>query len=183
MKRAIGRNTALLTLCIAILCIPLIAIGLFVYGKHQWVEQRMDELEPRYARLAGLAAGRDELEKAEAAAAARLAEYAYPASAGLTQAGNDAQQRIRTIFTEAGLQLVSSQVLPAKDEKQFDRIPLTIRLEGDLKSLQAALLALSRQSPAILLDGLNVQTIGVVKAETAQRLGTQFSLSVLRVKP
>lgn len=57
-----------------------------------------------------------------------LTQYAYPGSMEVTQAGNDAQQRVRGIFIQAGLDLVSSQVLPPKIRKQFDRIPLTVRL-------------------------------------------------------
>ena len=110
-----------------------------------------------------------------------LTQYAYPGSMEVTQAGNDAQQRVRGIFTQAGLDLVSSQVLPPKLEKQFDRIPLTVRLEGGLVALQSALVVLSGQSPAILVDGFSVQTVGVVKVDMPQRLAIQFDLSVLRM--
>ena len=79
--------------------------------------------------------------------------------------------------------MVSSQVLPAKADGKFDRIPLTVRLEGELPALQAALTILAGQSPAIGFEGLSVQTIGAVKAEVPQRLNIQFNLFVLRARP
>ena len=50
-------------------------------------------------------------------------------------------------------------------------------------ALQTALVGLSSQSPAILIDGFTVQTIGAVRADVPQRLGIQFNLSVLRERP
>ena len=50
-------------------------------------------------------------------------------------------------------------------------------------ALQTALVGLTGQSPAILVDGVAVQTIGAVKADKPQRLGVQFNLSVLREQP
>ncbi|MEO8248818.1 MAG: type II secretion system protein GspM [Burkholderiales bacterium] len=182
MNRSLQRNWIAIALGVALLAVPLLALGLYVLDKHRWAEQRLAEVEPRYARLAGLANSGDALDKADAAARARIEAYAYPAAQDLTQAGNDAQQRARSIFTQAGLQVVSSQVLPAKDEKMFDRIPLAVRLSGELAQLQQALVALSQQTPAILIDAVVIQSFGDVRAESVQLLSGQFNLSVLRAK-
>lgn len=183
MKRMLRRQSIALGTVTLLALVPLVALGLYVVDLRHAAQQRIAELEPRHARLAGLVAGGKALEQAEAAARNQLGELTYAATQDLTQAGNDAQQRVRTVFTNAGLQLVSSQVLPAKDEKQFDRIPLAVRLEGDLAALQAALVALSHQTPAILIDGLNIQSMGAARPEQAQRMASQFNLSVLRLKP
>lgn len=183
MRQVLRRDRTALVIAVLLVLLPLAALGVYLLEKHDWAQQRIAELEPRHARLAGLLASRDALTAAETAARERLAEFVYPPTQDLTQAGNDAQQRVRTIFTNAGLQVVSSQVLPAKDEKQFDRIPLSVRLEGELSALQRALAALSGQTPAVLIDGLNIQTISGLRPDREPRLGSQFSLSVLRLKP
>lgn len=183
MNHMLRRERIALAIAFLLALVPFVAIGLYVLDVRHAAQARIADLEPRHARLAGLVAGHEALDKAEAAARMQLGDWVYAATQDLTQAGNDAQQRVRTVFTTAGLQLVSSQVLPAKDEKQFDRIPLMVRLEGDLTALQAALVALPRQTPAILIDGLNVQSIGTARPEQAQRLASQFNLSVLRLKP
>jgi general secretion pathway protein M len=113
-----------------------------------------------------------------------LTRIAYPASQDVTQTGNDAQQRIRSLFADSKLDIISIQVLPPtkKDDANFDRIPIDLRVEGDLAGIQNALLKLSTQTPAVVVDSLSVQTIGAVKPASIQRLGGQFSLYVMRLR-
>lgn len=160
----------------------LAGVGSFIAYKHQWASQKLVELEPRYARLLGLEAKQGELERLEAQTRNLLSQYAYPAADDASKAGNNAQQRIRDVFSKAGLEVVSSQVLPAKSEKQFERIPLLFRIEGDLVGLHSSLAILQTESPAIMVDSIGVQPIGVVKSEAPVRLAAQFNLSVFRVK-
>lgn len=155
----------------------------FVVQKHAWAVDRLDTLGPRYARLAGLQTQQVQLEAAEQHLRALLTKLTYVAAQDVSQAGNDAQQRIRTLLSQAGLEVVSSQVLAPKVDRQFDRIPLVVRTEGDLLGLQSALMVLTNQSPAILMDGLAVQVVGPAKADVPQRLSAQLSLSVLRIRP
>ena len=183
MKRIFNREKIALAITLLLLVLPLALAGAYMVQKHRWAQDRLAELEPRYARLLGMEAAQGELEKTATQARALLDQYAYPASQDVSRAGNDAQQRIRNIFSAAGLDIVSSQVLAPKAEKSFDRIPLAVRAEGQLLALQSALVGLSSQSPAILIEGFNVQTVGAVKADKPQRLGVQFNLSVLREHP
>ena len=176
------QKIALLVLLLALL-LPLALLGFYAVQQHRQADSRLQELQPRYARLLGMQQHADELDKARGQAREMLKKYTYPAAQEVSQAGNDAQQRVRNTFSAAGLNIVSSQVLPAKAEKPFDRIGLSVRAEGDLLALQTALVGLSGQSPAILVDGFNVQTIGAARADKPQRLGVQFSLSVLREQP
>jgi general secretion pathway protein M len=87
------------------------------------------------------------------------------------------------LLSQSGLEVVSSQVLAPKVDRLFDRVPLVVRTEGDLIGLQSALMVLTNQSPAILMDGLTVQVVGSAKADAPQRLSAQLSLSVLRIRP
>lgn len=174
-------GAVLFALCAALLLAVLAAVGVYVFQKHQWAHARLAELTPRYARIEGLLASQAEITQAQADAQARLARYVYPAAPDANQTGNAAQQRVRDLFTAAGVQIVSSQVLPAKVDKGFDTVPLTVRGEGDLITVQAALAALAEQTPAILLRGIALQTVGAVSADASPRLAAQFELFVLQV--
>lgn len=182
MKSLLNRQGLVTAVAGLLLCLPLLAAAAFLVSKYNWAEQRLAELEPRYARLLGLEGSRNDLARALADTSAMMTLYVYPVSQDVSQAGNDAQQRIRNIATTAGLSIVSSQVLPPKVENLFDRIPLLVRLEGELPALQAALVVLAEQSPAINFEGITVQTVGAVKAEVPQRLSIQFNLFVLRAR-
>jgi len=183
MKQRLGREALVLAATLIVLVAPFVAGGLYVYGKHQWALGRLAEMEPRYARLIGLEAGKDELAQATARAKATLEQYAYPQDKDLSQAGNDTQQRVRDILSAAGLQVGSSQVLPPKADASFDRIQLTVRAEGELAALQGAMIGLSTLKPAIFVDNMTASVMGAPRAEAPQRLAIQMSLSALRIHP
>lgn len=180
MNAAASRRQLASVLLAALLLLPVIAAGAYLLHKHQWAAQRLAELEPRYARLLGLEASQAELAQAQRAAQSHLARFAYPSTRDVNQTGAEAQQRLRNIATVAGLTIVSSQLLPAKTEGQFDRIPMVVRLEGELGALQAVLVVLASEAPIIHFDGLSIQTIGAVKPDVPQRLNIEFKLFVLR---
>ncbi|MDD2545116.1 MAG: type II secretion system protein GspM [Burkholderiaceae bacterium] len=179
MRLTFPKETAAVLLLACAVALPLAIGGVYVYQKHQWAEARMAELAPRHARLLGIEAQRDNLAQAQAAAQERLALYIYPADQDANTTGNEVQQRVRSLLTAAGLQIASSQVLPLKEEKSFERIPLSVRAEGEMLAVQGALAGLAEQKPAILVDAMVVQGYGA-PVNGVQRLSVQLSLSVLR---
>jgi len=178
-----SRIAWLQALTVVALLLPLAGAGLYVSIHHQRIQNHLADLEPRYARLAGLLEYQNELKTLGLKANEQLARLAYPVGQDVTQAGNDAQQRIRNVFAESKLDIISIQVLPAiKEEAKFDRIPINLRVEGDLAGIQNALLKLTDQTPIVLVDNLSLQTIGAVRPASVQRLSGQFNLFVLRVR-
>lgn len=49
MKQYLRRETAALAITLAALALPLAGAAVYVYQKHQWAQNRLNELEPRYA--------------------------------------------------------------------------------------------------------------------------------------
>lgn len=169
-----------LTLVVALL--SLIGAAYVVWGKHQRVQGILADIAPRHARLQGLIAHSAELQALAGKATEQLAHLTYPATQDVTKAGNDAQQRIRSLFADSRLDIISIQVLPAKESGKFDRIALNLRVEGNLEGIQAALEKLSKQTPVVTLDSMTLQTIGAVRPASIQRLSGQFGFSVFRVR-
>ena len=170
-------------LTVLALLLPLLGGGFYAYSVHQRAQSRLTDSEPRFARLAGLLERQGDMRVLTTQGKEQLTRHAYPATQDITQAGNDAQQRIRGLFADSKLDIISIQVLPSKEEGQFDRISIDLRVEGDLTGLQNALSLLSAQTPSVLMGSMAIQTIGAVKPASSQRLGAQFSFSVLRVRP
>lgn len=173
------RNTVLLALAAVVLVATAAA---FVVSKHVWARDRLAQAEPRYARLIGMEASASALDAALTERKSLLERHAYPASQDVARAGSDAQQRAREIFAKAGMDVSSTQVLPAKSVDGFDRIPLVMRMDGDLQALQSALVVLPGQAPSLFFEGFNVQNTGMPRADAAQRLSVQANLFVLRVR-
>jgi general secretion pathway protein M len=180
MKPRAMETAALLSLLLLLAALAG-GIAFYVQGIHTADEERIETIEPRFARLAGLATDKGELAAAVAATRLGVSRHIYPASREASQAGNDAQQRARDVFSRAGLEVLSSQVLPAKPGKQFDRIPITVRVEGDYLVFQTALAALPSLSPTLFVEGFNVQTIVGPKPDVP-RLVVQMDLFVLRAR-
>jgi general secretion pathway protein M len=163
--------------CLLAVCL---AAGAYVYQKHQWVQTRLaDFIGPRYARLAGLKAGGDALSAAALRARELEALYVHDGSQDANQTGNEVQQRVRSLLTAAGMSISSSQVLPAKTEAEMERIPLSVRAEGDITSLQGALIGLAEQRPAVIIDQINIQSQDTPD-RGVQRLSVQFGFLILR---
>ena len=170
-------------LTVLLLLLPLAAVAYFVGTHHVSVLKHLEGLEPRYARLLGLSERQVDFKNLGEQAGEQLKRLAYPASQDATQAGNDAQQRIRALFADSKLEISSIQVLPSKEAGPFDRIPIDLRVEGDLTGIQNALSLLTAQSPVVIIEDVTLQTIGAVKPASTQRLSGQFVFSVFRQRP
>jgi general secretion pathway protein M len=183
MKRfTLNRIHIFQALTLLALLLPAIGGAYIVWGKHQHVQSLIADLEPRYARLQGLLDRRADLQALEAKASEQLVRLSYPKTQDVAKSGNDAQQRIRSLFAENHLEIISIQVLPAKETGKFDRISINLRVEGDLSGIQTALGRLTGLSPIVVLDNLALQTIGAVRPASIQRLSGQFTFSVFRVR-
>ena len=170
--------------------LPLIGVGLYAYSVHQRAQLRLSEVEPRFARLAGLMQRQGDMSALAKQASEKLGQRAYPVTQDVSKAGNDAQQRIKTLFSESRLEIISIQVIApsavgkvdTKEDGNFDRISIDLRVEGELSGIQNALSLLATQVPLVLMDSMTLQTIGAVRPASVQRLGGQFKFSVLRVR-
>jgi general secretion pathway protein M len=176
---ALSRKAVVLALAAVVLAAGAAA---YVASKHAWARDRLAELEPRYARLVGIEASASALDAALAERRGLLTRHAYLSSLDVARAGSDAQQRAREIFTKAGLEVASTQVLPAKAVDGYDRIPVVLRMDGDLAALQSALVVLPGQAPSLFMENFIVQTTGMPKPDAPQRLSLQVNLFVLRVR-
>ena len=168
-KHALRRASLLAIICTTALLLTA-AGGWYVYRKHAWVSERVAQVEPRHARLLGLEAQRADIEAANLKASALHKQFIYPAVQDDTQTGNQAQQKVRDIFS-------------AREDKGFDRIPLVVRAEGELLGVQSALAVLGNQQPVIVISEIDIQVQGGlanINPKLAPRLSAQFTLSVLR---
>lgn len=183
MKNMKFRDVAIVLCTLALVLLPLAGLGLYVFQKYQWAEEKLQSLTPRYSRLIGFEAQGADMDSLLDTARGLVKQYAYSDEQDANQAGSAAQQKVRDIFNSAGLQVVSSQVLPAKTEKGFDRISLVFQVEGTQQAFQTALAVLPGQSPVIVLNELDLHMILPVPTAPGAppRISVQFQFSAFRV--
>jgi general secretion pathway protein M len=181
-KKAQQRLIFLQALILLVLAAAIAAAANFVWQKHQSAQSQLEENEPLYARMLGLESSASQLVQAEQTIKTQLTQSAYPSDQTAVQAGNDAQQKIRTLFVSSKLDIASIQVLPPKELSTFDRVGVVLRVEGDLTGMHNAMLGLQALKPFIFLDSVNMQVIGPARPKMAPRLLAQFNFSVLRLR-
>ncbi len=165
----------------ALLAVLLIGGISFVVAKHHWATSLMAQLEPRYARLAGLRASGERLKATEKELSTNLARVAYGPEVDPAQAGNEALQRLRTAIAARGLQVSSSQLLPAREEGDFLRIGLNLRVDGDLAELRDLLRDMAAQQKPVIFSE-SIQLANQPSRRQQQSVMTQLNLFVLKVR-
>lgn len=165
---------ALLLMCVAVTAETILTL-------RQRAINELAQIEPRFARLLGISAGRDRIAAAATETALDLRRHAYGPAQDASRAANDAQQRLSDLFGKSGLDVISMQVLPARQSPHFERISVSLRVEGDLQALQAALAALPSLSPSIYVEGFVLQS--AASAENLPvRVVCELQLFALRAK-
>lgn len=183
-KRA-WRQWVILAVLAGMLLLPLVLVGLWVHAKHQWGQEQLATLEPRYARLLGMQQQEEEIQQALERVAQAKANHIYPGENDTTQTGNAIQQRLRTAMDRAGLSIVSSQVRPNPEEGPYERIDVIMSTEGEWPAIQMALISLREITPTVWLEDVefNLQAgLQNVSPKVAPRLSAQFTFSILRSK-
>ncbi|MFV0680478.1 type II secretion system protein GspM [Ottowia sp.] len=163
----------------AALLVAAVWAGGFAWAKYQQARERLADIEPRHARLAGLLQNQELLTQAESAVKTNLTEYVYAATEDANQTGNTALQQVRDMATKHGLRVTSSQVTPPREEQGFDRIGLNLRVEGEWPQLVALLGDLARQRPLVQYGNLQIGSV-YSGAQTGQKVFGFFDLYVLK---
>lgn len=154
----------------------------YAINKHRWATETLASIEPRHARLLGLQAAERQMTGIESQLKTSLARFAYPANGDGAQVGNAALQRVREIAGSRGMRVTSSQVMPAKQEGQFDRIGLLLAIEGEWPQFQALAQELATQTPAIFSDNLHLSAQQVGLPGQPQTMVARIGLFVLKAR-
>jgi len=90
-------------------------------------------------------------------------EQNVAAESGFLKGTNDAlraaemQNRIKSIVASHGAQLMSTQILPARDENGFRRIPTQIVLSGPIEAIAAILYDCEYGEPFLFVDTFQIR--------------------------
>ena len=150
--------------------------------RYDWAYARLDDIEPRHARLQGLAALQDRIVAARDDAQAVLARHAWPAEASADRIGTDLQQRVRALAEAAGMGISNSQILPVRPGNGFELVPVSVSLDGTDEGLRKLLLALPAEQPSIQIESMAMQG-GRRRANSPSYLVVQLTVSAMRLLP
>lgn len=173
-RRAVGA-------CLVVFGGLLLLYGVELAWRYQWASDRLAEIEPRYARLAGLVAAEPQLAEQTAAARKALGALAYPPEQTAEKIGADLQQRIRASAEAAGLRVLSTQILPPRRQGEVEFVLLNTSLQGDGDQFRDFLVGLRGVVPAI-----HIETIVMHRERAREAVSPklyQLGFSAIRLLP
>lgn len=176
------RTTFAVATTFAALLLLLLAIGQYVLHVHAGAASTLNEVEPRYARLVGLREAAAQLDDGLKQARAAVSRLGHTATRDATQIGNELQQTVRRALQSAGLAVGSSQVLPPRSESGLDRVAVAVQAEGPLSGVQAVLAALQGESPAVIVEGLVLQSTGRAAEDGSPIVTCRMTVAVFRLQ-
>ena len=118
-------------------------------------------IQPRTARLLGIAESFDQLELASNGADAVLRDLTYPADRDSPTTAAAMQRDIRELMVNAGLSVSGSQVLPVQKSTGFDRLNLDITAQGNIDELDQTFAGIEALRPLVFVESVNVKPIRV----------------------
>lgn len=145
------------------------------FGRYQYYQTHLEEMQDRLFRFGRAALERPALE----AQAGRLredqsvgAQLLPQASANL--AATDLQQRLRAAVDQVGALLISTQVLPSLTEGEFQRVGVRGQVNAELTALPRLLHGLEASRPLLFVD--NLQMAGQRRVVSRARQGMRRGL-------
>ena len=130
-----------------------------LWDMRQDYQADIDRLVPRMARLEGLIAAEEKLQEAAAQVDRQVLDLVYPASEPQAEVSATLQKQVREIFSAVGLSVTNSQVLPAKEQGNFDYISIKLLVSGDMAGLDGALAGIGAYLPLVLVESLEISPI------------------------
>ena len=119
----------------------------------------IDNLMPRVARLQGITGYESQLRDSAALGRKEVEKLVYPASGDRATVAAELQTNARQIFSGAGLTVSNSQVLPLREQEDFDYISIRLTVEGDLSDLDAAMSGIAEFRPLLLVESLDMRPL------------------------
>jgi general secretion pathway protein M len=128
----------------------------------------IESIQPRTARLLGIAESFDQLELASNGADVVLQDLTYPADRDSPTTAAAIQRDIRELMVNAGLSVSGSQILPVRKFTGFDRLSLDITAEGNIDELDQTFADIEALRPLVFVESVSVKPIRVRRSRRAK---------------
>lgn len=156
-------------------------VGMVCIVKYIQLSQQVADIKPKLARFYGLIESEEQLIKADESLTQQLADLTYGASEDVNTLGARMQQTARKIFSDEGMSINGSQVLPFKAENGFTLISVRIDIDGEYKNLEPALLALQELRPVVFIDNIEVSPARRQRGSQQQKINARIKLLSLKM--
>ena len=127
----------------------------------------IESIQPRTARLLGIAESSDRLELASDGADEALQDLAHPVDRDSPTTAAAMQRDIRELMVTAGLSVSGSQILPVRKSTGFDRLSLDITAQGNIDELDQTFADMKVLRPLVFVEFVDVKPVRVRRSRRA----------------
>lgn len=181
MRQLLVSRAARMLLGAGLICaLLLLAFSTDMLLRYQRYQSEIDRMMPRMAQIKGIQDAQQQIETAVAVAADEVARYVYPGAADDAALNSELQNKVRSAFTDAGMQVSGSQILPARPAGSVSQLLLDLTAVGSLEALETALGALKQAQPVILVDSLRIEPVINTRADRTQSVQVNVRVSALK---
>jgi len=145
-------------------------------------DARINELEPRIARLQGYTLSVEELRGSTEQARQVLADVAFPSTVDAAATGTEVQQIVRRHMEAAGFSVTGSQLLAPRAHEGFDEIRVGLDVSGPMEALDQVLMDLSASRPVLLVSAINLAPARARRGDLSQTMTGSVSISAVRLQ-
>jgi general secretion pathway protein M len=128
----------------------------------------IESIEPRTARLLGIAESFDQLKRASSGADAALQDLTYSSDRDSPTTAAAMQRDIRELMVNRGLSVSGSQILPVRKSTGFDRLSLDITAQGNIDELDQAFAGIRALRPLVFVESVDVKPMRARRSRRAK---------------
>jgi len=145
-------------------------------GDERWIQARkIESYQKILSRAEAVQAQRVALDGRYAAAQARLIPGSTP-----TQVGAELQGRLSVMASDAGLNVLSSQILKEEEAEDFRRVGVRLTLSGELKGVASLLAAIESGGSDIAVTTIEInRKLGAARRPPPSRTRTTADTAAL----
>lgn len=175
-----SRGARLLTAVGILLLVIFIMFTLNMAMRYQRYHADIERMLPRMAQLEGIFQAQERIGSAVTAVTDALAGYLYPPDTDDAALNSEIQNKARSAFADAGMQVAGSQILPPRPTQTFNLFMLDLNVTGSLESLETALHSLEQIRPRLLIDSMRIEPVRSVRDTNTQSVQVSLRLFALR---
>lgn len=169
---AVGILIIVLILGYIFIMMPLLAIA-------DEYQQDIDDLEFKIARFDRIAIQKDDvLKRVEDIKKRQLKNNNIIPKKAESLASADLQQLVKSTVTSAGGVLTSTQVLPGREQDDFQRIAIKVRMTVDVELLRTVLHEIESAKPMLFIEHLNIRGIKGRRNRKTRKIEVSDQLNV-----
>lgn len=169
---ALAILTLVLVVIFTLAVAPLWALNRHYVDRIDGLERRLEVLQRTVAAGSGLRVQHEQLKQALAG------DRHYLKSNTEALAAADLQGIIKRVAGTSGMDVLSTQILPAIDESDFTGIVLKVRMQGSLENLVKVFHTLEAGQPYLFLDNVSIRSSGVRRRQSNRTVNTAQMLQV-----